>query len=164
MDLATFHACLEQLGARGYPLNQRQRDAVDHGSGPLWIIAGPGSGKSEVLVTRTLKLLCVDPQVPPRSIFLTTFTTKAARNLEDRLSAYLLALQGADPSLRAVDLSDLRIGTLHSLCNDILQEYRYPAYQNVRLLDDVEQHLFAYRCADIAGYSKPKLLVDFLGT
>ncbi len=152
MDLTTFHTCLEQPGARGYPLNQRQRDAVDHESGPLWIIAGPGSGKSEVLVTRTLKLLCVDPQVPPRSIFLTTFTTKAARNLEDRLSAYLLALQGADPSLGAVDLSDLRIGTLHSLCNNILQEYRYPAYQNVRLLDDIEQHLFVYRCTDIANH------------
>ncbi len=148
MNLSSFHMCLAQPNARGYNLNQKQKDAVDHGSGPLWLLAGPGSGKSEVLVTRTLKLLCVDG-VAPRSIFLTTFTTKAARNLEDRLATYLVALQMADPSLQTIDLADMRIGTLHSLCNDILQEYRYSAYQNVRLLDDVEQHLFTYRSASI---------------
>src|SRR6266571_4179955 len=148
MNLSRFHMCLAKPNARGYDLNQKQRDAVDHGSGPLWLLAGPGSGKSEVLVTRALKLLCVDG-VAPRSIFLTTFTTKAARNLEDRLATYLVALQMADPSLQTIDLADMRIGTLHSLCNDILQEYRYSAYQNVRLLDDVEQHLFTYRSASI---------------
>src|SRR5260370_6313458 len=153
MNLSDFHACLAQPSARGYDLNQKQKDAVDHGAGPLWLLAGPGSGKSEVLVTRALKLLCVDG-VAPRSIFLTTFTTKAARNLEDRLASYLAALQETDPSLRSIDLADMRLGTLHSLCNDILQEYRYPAYQNVRLLDDVEQHLFAYRSASIADYQE----------
>jgi DNA helicase-2/ATP-dependent DNA helicase PcrA len=156
MDLATFHSCLAQQNARGYDLNQQQKDAVDHKDGPLWLLAGPGSGKSEVLVTRTLKLLCVD-RVAPRSIFLTTFTSKAARNLEDRLAAYLVALQSVDTSLKSVDLADIRMGTLHSLCNDILQEYRYPDYQNVRLLDDVEQHLFVYRSASIANYDN----IDF---
>ncbi|OLD63968.1 MAG: hypothetical protein AUF65_00745, partial [Chloroflexi bacterium 13_1_20CM_50_12] len=151
MNLSDFHACLAQPSARGYELNQKQKDATDYGTGPLWLLAGPGSGKSEVLVTRALKLLCVDG-VAPRSIFLTTFTTKAARNLEDRLASYLGALQETDPSLRFIDLADMRLGTLHSLCNDILQEYRYATYQNVRLLDDVEQHLFAYRSASIADY------------
>ena len=149
IDLSQFHAILDSSGARGYPLNQQQRDAADHGQGPLWIMAGPGSGKSEVLVTRTLKLICVDG-VEPSSVFITTFTIKAARNLEDRLASYLISLQQAEPKLAPVDLSGLRIGTLHSLCNDILQEFRFPDYQNVRLLDDVEQHLFVYRHADIA--------------
>lgn len=149
MNLSTFHTCLSQPNARGYDLNQKQKDAVIHDKGPLWLLAGPGSGKSEVLVTRTLKLLCVD-NIAPRSIFLTTFTTKATRNLEDRLATYLGALQQADSNLLSIDLTDMRVGTLHSLCNDILQEYRYPAYQNVRLLDDVEQHLFAYKHASIA--------------
>lgn len=160
MNLSDFHACLAQPSARGYDLNQRQKDAVDHGTGPLWLLAGPGSGKSEVLVTRALKLLCVDG-IAPRSIFLTTFTTKAARNLEDRLASYLATLQEADPSLRSIDLADMRLGTLHSLCNDILQEYRYPAYQNVRLLDDVEQHLFAYRSAEIADYQNITFWAQF---
>jgi DNA helicase-2/ATP-dependent DNA helicase PcrA len=148
MTLDTFHQLIESPTGRGYPLNLEQRSAVDFGIGPLWLIAGPGSGKTEVLVTRTLKLLCVDG-VHPASIFLTTFTQKAAKNLEDRLASYLIVLQTADPTLASVDLADLRIGTLHGLCNNLLQEIRYPGYQNVRLLDDVEQHLFAYRYAAI---------------
>jgi DNA helicase-2/ATP-dependent DNA helicase PcrA len=143
ISLTQFHAILDSASGRGYPLSASQRTAVDHFSGPLWLIAGPGSGKSEVLVTRTLRLLCVDG-VLPQSIFVTTFTVKAARNLQDRLASYLTVLQNNFSVLMTVDLSDLRIGTIHSLCNDIMQEYRYPDYQNVRLLDQVEQHLFIY--------------------
>ena len=148
ITLVEFHSVLDS--ARGYPLNDHQRESVDFGAGPLWIIAGPGSGKSEVLVTRALKLICVDG-AEPRSVLMTTFTKKAARNLEDRLAAYLMALQTARPELSSVDLSEMRIGTLHSLCNDILQEFRYPGYQNVRLLEDVEQHMFVYRHAEIVN-------------
>ncbi|WP_347841610.1 UvrD-helicase domain-containing protein [uncultured Draconibacterium sp.] len=151
ISIDAFHEILDSEKGRGYPLNDSQRKAVDHPTGPLWLIAGPGSGKSEVLVTRTLRLLCVDG-VDPRSVMLTTFTVKAARNLEDRLATYLSGLQHHEPSLAAVDISDLRIGTIHSLCNDILQEYRYPGYQNVRLLDQVEQHLFLYLHADITNH------------
>src|SRR5262245_14715839 len=105
ISLSQFHSILDSTGGRGYPLNASQRSAVDHPNGPLWLIAGPGSGKSEVLVTRTLRLLCVDG-IPPRSILITTFTVKAARNLEDRLASYLLALQNQQPTLNSVDLSD----------------------------------------------------------
>lgn len=149
MDLQTFHANLDN--SRGHGLNSKQREAVDHGDGPLWLIAGPGSGKTEVLVTRTLKLLVVDG-LPAKSIFITTFTKKAARNIEDRMAVCMAALEAGDAALAKVDLSDLRVGTLHALCNDILQEYRYSEYQNVRLMDDVEQSLFVYRKAAIARY------------
>lgn len=155
MDIRQFHSLLDEV--RDYPLNSEQRRAVDHPEegtsqpGPLWLLAGPGTGKTEVLVARTLKLLCV-ANLHPRSIFLTTFTKKAARSLEDRLAAALMSMQSRDPTLREVDLSELRVGTLHGLCNDILQEYRYPDYQNVRLLDEVEQALFLYQKADISRY------------
>jgi DNA helicase-2/ATP-dependent DNA helicase PcrA len=160
MDLNTFHEILAQPSARGYSLDPEQRKAVDFGMGPLWLIAGPGSGKTEVLVTRTLKLLCVD-QVDPRSVLITTFTRKAARNLEDRLATYLGALQVADSTPTNVDLADLRAGTIHSLCNDILQEFRYPAYQNVRLLDEVDQSLFTYRYAAITDYQELSFWTQF---
>jgi len=151
MKLEEFHACLEDDEARGYDLNDEQKEAVNHTEGPLWIIAGPGSGKSEALVTRALRLVCVD-EVHPKSIFLTTFTKKAARSLEDRMSSYLSVLQQADPGLRGIDLAEMRIGTIHSLCNDVLLEFRYPPYQNVRLLDQVDQSLFMYRQAAIANH------------
>jgi DNA helicase-2/ATP-dependent DNA helicase PcrA len=158
MKLQDFHTTLAHPNARGYDLNDEQKAAVNHQDGPLWLLAGPGSGKSEVLVTRTLRLVCVDDaaasmsRVEPRSILLTTFTKKAAGNLEDRLATYFGSLQPVDLALNKVDLADIRVGTIHSLCNDILQEFRYPAYQNVRLLDDVEQHLFAYHGAEIAKH------------
>ncbi|NQE45247.1 ATP-dependent DNA helicase Rep, partial [ANME-1 cluster archaeon GoMg2] len=44
----------------GHPLDQEQLDVISHGDGPLWIVAGPGSGKTEVLVVRALKLIFVD--------------------------------------------------------------------------------------------------------
>ena len=58
-------------------VNDEQKAVIAHEDGPLWVIAGPGSGKSEVLVLRTLKLVCVDG-VHPKSIILTTFTEKSS--------------------------------------------------------------------------------------
>jgi DNA helicase-2/ATP-dependent DNA helicase PcrA len=136
---------LSTLEARnGFPFNQQQRNAIQAGDGPLCIVAGPGTGKTEVLVVRCLKLLCCD-MIPPGSIMMTTFTDKAATNLQDRLNDALLYLVSAFPQLANIDPSDLRIDTLHGLCNDILQEYRYTAYQNLRLLDEVESALLIHR-------------------
>jgi DNA helicase-2/ATP-dependent DNA helicase PcrA len=137
----TVAQLIGSLEARnGYPLNQDQRDAVLHSEGPLWIIAGPGTGKTEVLVARCLRLLCCNG-VNPKSILITTFTEKAALNLRQRIDEHLIHLQKAYPLLREIDGSGLRVDTLHSLCNDILQEYRYEPYRNLRLLDDVESHM-----------------------
>ena len=100
-------ARLERVTEKTY--SKDQRDAILHGQGPLWITAGPGSGKSEVLVARVLKLLVGDG-VAPSSIILTTFTEKAAANLEDRIVSYLDDLR-LDANL---DITELRTGTLHS--------------------------------------------------
>ena len=127
----------------GFPLDATQRQAILYGAGPLLIAAGPGTGKTEVLVARCLKFMCCDG-VSPGSIMLTTFTEKAAKNLLDRLSEAFLFLTGLYPQLAAIDPSGLRIGTLHGLCNDILQEYRYTSYQNLRLLDEVSSALLLY--------------------
>lgn len=129
----------------GRQINTQQRRVIEHGNGPLWVIAGPGSGKTEVLVLRCLRLTCVgssSQRVPPKSIILTTFTEKAAKNIQDRLFEYKNYLDQFDPQLNSIDLFQVRIGTLHSLCNDIMQEYRYEGYQNYRLLDEMDQLLF----------------------
>jgi DNA helicase II / ATP-dependent DNA helicase PcrA len=129
-------------------LTEDQQNIVKHPNGPAWVLAGPGSGKTEVLTVLVLRLLYVenDPiqqdRVSPESIVVTTFTEKAARNLEDRISQYRAKIVAAHPQLSFIDVSKLRIGTLHALCNDLLQEFRAPNYQNVRLMDEFEQALF----------------------
>jgi DNA helicase-2/ATP-dependent DNA helicase PcrA len=129
-------------------LTTDQEMIVRHPGSPGWVLAGPGSGKTEVLTVTVLRLLYVEGdqvqqhRVPPEAIFVTTFTEKAARNLEDRILHYRAQLVAADPTLAAVDVSKLRIGTLHGLANDLLQEFRAPNYQNVRLMDEFEQALF----------------------
>lgn len=132
----------------GFPLDPAQRQAIRHGAGPLLIAAGPGTGKTEVLVARCLKFICCD-SVAPGSILITTFTEKAAKNLQDRLSEAFLFLARMYPRLGSTDPSNLRLGTLHGLCNDIMQEYRYIAYQNLRLLDEVESALLLHK--DVVG-------------
>ena len=128
-----------------------QQAILQHSQGPGWVLAGPGSGKAEVLTLLVLRLLYVenDPlqiaRVPPASIFITTFTEKqAARNLEDRVSYYRNQIIAQRPDLAVIDTSKLRLGTLHGLCNDLLQEFRAPNYQNVRLMDELEASMFIY--------------------
>jgi len=55
-----------------------QRKAILHVDGPLLIIAGPGSGKTFTLVERVVYLV-VEKKVPTESLFVVTFTEKAAR-------------------------------------------------------------------------------------
>jgi DNA helicase-2/ATP-dependent DNA helicase PcrA len=127
-----------------------QEAILRHPGGPGWVLAGPGSGKTEVLTLLVLRLLYVDSdpvqtgRVPPEAIFVTTFTDKAARNLEDRILHYRNQILGRQPGLGAIDTSKLRLGTLHGLCNDLLQEFRAPNYQNVRLMDELEASMFVY--------------------
>lgn len=155
MNLQKMLNIIEQKSGR--QLNEDQKAVISHGTGPLWVIAGPGSGKSEVLVLRCLKLACID-KVVPKSIILTTFTEKAAKNIQDRLAIYKSYLDQSDESLRKIDLFQVRVGTLHSLCNDIMQEYRYVEYQNYRLLDEIDQLLFAYEHSVLASNRPPQQL------
>lgn len=64
--------------------NPNQEAAILHVDGPLYLTAGPGSGKTRVLLWRTLNLI-VFHDVKPEELFLSTFTEKAAKQLQDGL-------------------------------------------------------------------------------
>jgi DNA helicase-2/ATP-dependent DNA helicase PcrA len=94
------------------PLNAEQREAIEHGEGPLLIQAGPGAGKTLTL-TRRIAHLIRERGVDPRQILAVTFTNQARDEMAERLSALL-----ADPAR----FSGLTIRTFHSLGLLILRE------------------------------------------
>ena len=91
-------------------LNTAQKKAVEHVEGPLLIIAGPGSGKTRVIVQRVAYLVRICG-VSPGRICVVTFTNKAAKELRNRLG---LLLGGAVAS-------QVTSGTFHAICSRILR-------------------------------------------
>ena len=66
-------------------LNERQREAVDTIYGPVMVIAGPGTGKTEVLSMRIAALLRSEAQVQPHEILCLTYTDEATNSMRRRL-------------------------------------------------------------------------------
>jgi DNA helicase-2/ATP-dependent DNA helicase PcrA len=115
-------------------------------SGPLYLPAGPGSGKTRVLLWRTLNLIAYH-HVAPDSIFLSTFTEKAALQLREGIRSLLSVLTAHTG--RPYDLAKMYVGTVHSLCQRLLTDRRFQPNRDrgrsPRLLDDLDQYLFVSR-------------------
>jgi len=120
-------------------LNNEQIEAITTTEGPLLIIAGPGTGKTLTIVARTLYLL-ISGKAQPDEIMLTTFTEKAAYELRDRLS------QLARKVNYAGQMHLLKIGTIHSICNDYIMKFisYTPLKKGYLILDELTQLFFVY--------------------
>ena len=93
-------------------LNEKQRKAVLHLKGPLLIVAGAGSGKTRVLTSRIAHII-KDKKAFPNQIIAVTFTNKAAKEMQIRVSNIL--------KKEATGLSWL--GTFHSICAKLLRKH-----------------------------------------
>ena len=133
---------------KNYEPNDEQKNSILHTNGPLYITAAPGSGKTAVLVWRTLYLI-VFQNVKPEKIFLATFTEKAAFQLKERLQSLLsLVAEKSNGTKGPYDLSKMYIGTIHSLCQRILSDRNFSKDKKrppqFALMDDLDQFLFLY--------------------
>lgn len=132
---------------KGFNPNDSQRDAILHTTGPLFLTAGPGSGKTRVLLWRTLNLIVFE-KVDPKKIFLATFTEKAAHQLKEGLRS-LLGLVTNQTGV-PYDISGMSVGTVHSICQNILidPDRRFTIDGNRSrppvLLDELSQYFKIY--------------------
>ena len=91
-------------------LNQQQRIAVDTIEGPVMVIAGPGTGKTQILAARIGKIL-LDTDALPENILCLTYTDAGAIAMRRRLQQFIGA-----------DAYKVNIYTFHAFCNDVIQD------------------------------------------
>lgn len=92
-------------------LNTSQKQAVDTIDGPVMVVAGPGTGKTQILALRIGNIL-LKTDIKPDSILCLTFTNSAVRAMRERLRKYIGA-----------EASQVKIATFHSFGMDILEKY-----------------------------------------
>jgi len=96
---------------REIKLNSAQQKAVDHIYGPILVLAGPGTGKTQLLSARIANIL-QKTDANPQNILCLTFTENAARNMRERLTSII-----GDAAY------DVHINTYHGFGSDIIRQY-----------------------------------------
>jgi DNA helicase-2/ATP-dependent DNA helicase PcrA len=111
-------------------LNNAQKEAVLYLDGPLLIVAGAGSGKTKVLTSRIAHII-KEKKAFPNQILSVTFTNKAAKEMQNRVSTML--------NSEAIGLSWL--GTFHSICAKLLRKHSGAAglNSNFTIIDTDDQ-------------------------
>ena len=111
-------------------LNKAQKEAVLYLDGPLLIVAGAGSGKTKVLTSRIAHII-KEKKAFPNQILSVTFTNKAAKEMQSRVSSIL--------NSEAIGLSWL--GTFHSICAKLLRKHAAAAglTSNFTIIDTDDQ-------------------------
>ncbi len=121
----------KQFLERYNKLNDRQKEAVDHIYGPVMVIAGPGTGKTEVLSMRIANLLRSEAQVQPHEVLCVTYTEEATNSMRRRL------VQVIGPAAHKVN-----IHTFHAFCNNVIQNnselFSFRALQPITDLERTE--------------------------
>lgn len=130
--------------------NENQNIAISSDANDsLFIVAGPGSGKTTVMVLKILKFIFVD-DIKPNEILATTFTRKSANELKSRLLSWGdlikreiindmfnnltgdftdLNVHGLDRKITSIDFNKITIGTLDSIIEEVLRLNRKPGTQ-----------------------------------
>jgi ATP-dependent helicase/nuclease subunit A len=127
-------------------LTSHQMDAVDYRQLDACVVAGPGSGKTTVLVERYRSLI-EDYRFEPRQILAITFTEKAAANMKAKLADLF-----AHDLLRLRELESAYVSTIHGFCARLIKENAIAAGIDPRftVLDARESEELQYSCLNAA--------------
>ena len=108
--MRTKEAQLKAFEAIYEGLNPQQKTAVDTIEGPVMVIAGPGTGKTQILSARIGKIM-LETDTPPENILCLTYTDAGAIAMRKRLVQFI-----------GTSAYKVNISTFHSFCNDIIQD------------------------------------------
>src|SRR5436190_2198686 len=131
-------------------LNDEQRRAVDTIEGPVMVIAGPGTGKTQILAARIGKIL-LETDASSQNILCLTYTEAGVIAMRKRLLNFI-----------GSDAYKVNIHTFHSFCNTVIQEnIRYFNKKELEALNDLERVQFLKQLID--GFVKGNPLKRYKG-
>src|SRR3989338_6630852 len=110
-------------------LNQKQKEAVDAIDGPVMVVAGPGTGKTQILTLRIANIL-KQTDTPPEAILALTYTESGVASMRSRLSEMI-----GSSAYRVT------ISTFHGFANNIIRNYpeEFPYIIGANSITEVEQ-------------------------
>lgn len=110
-------------------LNQKQLQAVEAIDGPVLVLAGAGTGKTQTIAARIANIL-EKTDIPPQSILCLSFTKNAVKNMRDRIVKYI-----------GPDGYKVRIHTFHSFCAEVIKNNpdNFIIGKDTKLLDDLDR-------------------------
>ena len=155
IDYSEFEEIIVNVLERDISSNQDQKLAISSPEDQsLFIVAGPGSGKTTVMVLKILKFIFVD-DVSPNEIMATTFTRKAARELLSRILSwgdkiksklianYMDKMFNGEISddtiikeINRIDFNQINVGTIDSIADELLRIYRQAGTSQPILIED----------------------------
>ncbi|MDX1765658.1 MAG: ATP-dependent DNA helicase [Candidatus Saccharimonadales bacterium] len=140
-------------------LNRAQKRAVDLIDGPLLVVAGPGTGKTQLLSARVAKIL-QETDTLPQNILCLTFTDSAAQNMRERLASFI-----------GQEAYDVAIHTYHAFGSEIIAKYPefFTDFRLERPVDDLGKRQILGQIIEDLPYDSPLKstayrLGDLMGT
>ena len=115
------------------PLNTNQKRAVEYLDGPLLVLAGPGTGKTQLLSEKVAYIL-KNTDTNPENILCMTFTETGASNMRERLKTII-----------GKDGMKVNIGTYHAFGSEILAQYKNYSEEYERVLDSAIDEVTQYK-------------------
>ncbi|QKJ31431.1 ATP-dependent helicase [Mucilaginibacter mali] len=131
-------------------LNEQQLAAVNKMDGPVLVVAGPGTGKTQILAARIGKIL-IETDAQPNEILCLTYTDAGAVAMRKRLFEFI-----------GPDAYRIHIHTFHAFCNEVIQEnLEYFGKLSLEPLSDLESAMLFRELVD--DFGKDHLLKRFTG-